>query len=153
MTATRTRASAVAAVTVAEVMVRHPKVLPADASVGEVRAVLADDHVHMVLLTEGQLLRGTLTREDLPAVAAGTEPALNRSQLTGRTVAPDAPGELMLEELVERGTRRLAAVDQQGRLLGLLCLKRGQTGFCSDADAAARGCAAVDHHGATQRPS
>ncbi len=41
--------------------------------------------------------------------------------------------------LLARGRRRLAVVDERGALLGLLCLKRRLTGFCSDADVAARG--------------
>ena len=34
--------------------------------------------------------------------------------------------------------RRLAVVDPQGRLLGLLCLKRSRRGFCSAEDVAER---------------
>ncbi len=41
--------------------------------------------------------------------------------------------------LIHRGLRRLAVVDDNGLLMGLLCLKRKLTGFCSDADVAARG--------------
>ena len=126
-------------VRVAEVMVRHPKVLPASATVGAVRAALEDDHVHMVLLADGDVLRGTVVRADLPSTAPPTERALPRSRLAGRTVPPDADAERVREQLVQEGTRRLAVVDD-GRLLGLLCLKRRQTGFCSDADVADRRC-------------
>lgn len=128
------------AVTVAEVMLARPKVLPVTASVGEVRAVLADDHVHMVLLTDGDMLRGTVVRGDLPATAGPQEPALGCSRLAGRTVAPSADAEGARQQLVESGGRRLAVVDERGHLLGLLCLKRRRTGFCGDADVAARAC-------------
>jgi hypothetical protein len=40
--------------------------------------------------------------------------------------------------MLAAGLRRLAVVDGQGSLLGLLCLKRHLGGFCSDADVAAR---------------
>jgi hypothetical protein len=33
---------------------------------------------------------------------------------------------------VEQGRRRLAVTDEAGRLLGLLCLKKDGTGYCSD---------------------
>ena len=35
--------------------------------------------------------------------------------------------------LLENGIRRAAVVDDGGRLLGLLCLKRHGNGFCTDA--------------------
>ena len=47
----------------------------------------------------------------------------------------------------EQGTRRLAVVDDDGDLLGLLCLKRTLDGFCSDADVRAR---ALEHGGLHQ---
>jgi hypothetical protein len=36
------------------------------------------------------------------------------------------------------GRRRAAVTSADGRLLGLLCLKVSQTGFCSDQDVRAR---------------
>ena len=120
--------------TVQDVMVRRPKTLQSAASVGDVRAVLADDHVHMVLLVEDGRLRGTLLRDDLPTTAGADEPALAWSRLTGRTVPPDADAEAVRIRLVEVDARRRAVVGKDGRLLGLLCLKRHRNGFCSDAD-------------------
>jgi hypothetical protein len=40
--------------------------------------------------------------------------------------------------LLHTGRRRLAVVDGAGRLLGLLCLTRRRTGYCSDAGVAER---------------
>jgi CBS-domain-containing membrane protein len=42
------------------------------------------------------------------------------------------------ELLIERGLRRLAVVNHDSTLLGLMCLKRSRTGFCSDEDVASR---------------
>lgn len=118
-------------------MLRHPKTLPADASLEQVEVVLGNDHVHMVLLTEGRTLVGTLVRTDLPPV--GTEgPALPWSRLAGRTVSPDATTLTVPEHLVDRGIRRLAVVAADGTLLGLICVKRHGGGFCSDAGVASR---------------
>jgi CBS domain-containing protein len=124
--------------TVADVMIRRPKALPVHASVEDVRAVLADDHVVMALLTDDGVLRGTLLREDLPDATPGAAPALPLARVTGRTVAPTAPLADVHVLLVGTGRRRLAVVDGAGRLLGLLCLKRRRTGYCSDAGVAER---------------
>jgi CBS domain-containing protein len=124
-------------VTVADVVVRLPKTLAPDASVADARAVLEDDHVHMLLLTVDGILVGTLVRDDL-AGAEPDAPARTHAVLAGRTVAPDVPAEEAWRLLVGRRLRRLAVVDATGRLVGLLCLTRRLTGFCSDADVAAR---------------
>ena len=124
--------------TVADVVVRLPKTLPIDASITQARGAFADDHVHMLLLTENGQLKGTLLRTDLPDHLDGTDAALSHSRVSGRTIPADTPAELAHAILLACGQRRLAVVDADGFLLGLLCLKRQLTGFCSDADVAAR---------------
>jgi CBS domain-containing protein len=124
--------------TVGDVMVRRPKTMPVDTSVARARACFVDEHVHMLLLTECGRLIGTLVRADLPPDVDGADPALAHSRLTGRTSAADVPAESARQFLLAHGQRRLAVVDADGTLLGLLCLKRRRTGFCTDADVAAR---------------
>ena len=124
--------------TVGDVVVRLPKTLPPALTVAEARAAFEDDHVHLLLVTEAGRLLGTLTRDDLPADADGTAPALGHAVLRGRTIAADVPADEARRLLLEQGRRRLAVVDDAGRLLGLLCLKRRLTGFCSDSDVASR---------------
>lgn len=124
--------------TVAEVMVRYPKVLPIEAAVGQVRAVFEDDHVHMVLLTRGSLLCGTVVRGDVPDSATDAQKAICFAHLAGRTVPATMPTTVVLRSLVARQQRRFAVVDNDGALLGLLCLKARGNGFCSDADVTAR---------------
>ena len=124
--------------TVGDVVVRQPKTLPVDVFVGQARACFTDDHVHLLLLTESGRLIGTLTRTDLPDHLDDNDLALPHSRMAGRTAPPDMSAEQARELLVASGQRRLASVDYQGTLLGLLCLKRSLTGFCSDADVAAR---------------
>jgi CBS-domain-containing membrane protein len=127
---------------VSDVMLRHPKVLDAQATVDEARAALTDDHVHMVLLTEGSTLVGTLVRTDLPPPIQrsdqGSGPALPWSTLRDRTVPSATSADTVNKLLIERGLRRLAVIDHDGTLLGLMCLKRSRTGFCSDEDVASR---------------
>ncbi|HEX3222796.1 MAG TPA: CBS domain-containing protein [Nocardioides sp.] len=123
---------------VSDVVVRLPKTLSPDVPVGQVRAALEDDHVHMLLLTDRGRLVGTLVRGDVPDRAAGEDPALPYAALEGRTVGPDLPADEVRRLMLAEDRRRLAVVDGDGSLLGLLCLKRRLTGFCSDADVASR---------------
>ena len=127
---------------VSDVMLRHPKVLDAQATVDEARVALANDHVHMVLLSQGSTLVGTLVRTDLPHPIQrsdqGSGPALPWSTLRDRTVPSATSADTVNKLLIERGLRRLAVIDHDGTLLGLMCLKRSRTGFCSDEDVASR---------------
>lgn len=123
---------------VSDVVVRLPKTLSPDVRVDQVRAALEDDHVHMLLLTDRGRLVGTLVRGDVPDHAAGRDPALPYAVLEGRTVGPDLPADEARRLMLAEDRRRLAVVDGDGSLLGLLCLKRRLTGFCSDADVADR---------------
>lgn len=123
---------------VGEVMITAPKTLPLDATLADVREAFGDSRVHMVLLARNGLLCGSLLRTDVPDDPAATARAMDLATLTGRTIGPDELIEPIHRRLVESGQRRLAVVDSAGRLLGLLCLKRDQTGFCSDEGVAAR---------------
>lgn len=129
---------------VGHVMLRRPRTLPVDATTARAVAELSAEHVHMLLLTDGRTLAGTLVATDLPLDAAtgvtGTTPALQHARLHGRTVSPAAAAGDVERAMVERGVRRLAVVDEQGALLGLMCLKRRGRGFCSDDDVASRAC-------------
>ena len=132
--------------TVSDAMVTVPWTHGCDLTVAGARDAFGDTHVHMLLLTDDGLLRGTLLRGDLDSADPG-RPALDASTLTERTVGPEHRLDEALELMRAEGTRRLAVVDEDGRLRGLLCLKRTLDGFCSDADVAAR---AVEHDGLHQ---
>jgi hypothetical protein len=119
-------------------MVTQPKTSPATLSIACAHALLADSHVHMVLLVEGHRLVGTLVREDLPPTAVATEAALPYAVLDGRLISPAADAELARLAMSRQVVRRLAVVDDGHRLLGLLCLKASHRGFCADSDVIAR---------------
>jgi CBS domain-containing protein len=134
----------VAAAVVADVMVQAPKVDGPSLTVGDYHAALADDHVHMLLLVEDGRLLGTLVRGDVPAQAEASAAALPYATTRGRTVGPDEPADSVRAKMLASGVRRMVVVDEHGSLVGLLCLKRDLSGFCSDADVAAR---AADREG------
>ncbi len=122
---------------VGEAMITDPKTMAPDVTVGDVRAVFGNDHVHMVLLTEAGVLVGTLVRADLDGAPADG-PAGPLAVLEGRTIGPSASTWEAERALDASGTRRLAVVDGDGVLLGLVCLKRRRNGFCGNQDVRAR---------------
>jgi CBS domain-containing protein len=117
---------------VSEVMIRRPKSLPADATVGEARAMFANPKVLVVPLVEpdGRVL-AELGRDEVPssaqdsehAAAYGSEPHL---------IAPDATMQAAVDTLTELDGERLVVVDEDGRLAGMLCLNRSHGRFCLD---------------------
>jgi len=118
--------------TVADVMVRYPKLCRADSTVGDIRQLFADDHIHAVLVVSGTRLLTVIDRTDLGPDAADSVAAASLGRLSGRVIAPTASAEAALRQLTATGRRRLAVVGPDGSLLGLLCLKHSGAGFCSD---------------------
>jgi len=121
-----------------ELMISAPKTLPIDTQVEAVRRAFDDSHVHMLLLTHRGILCGTLLRGDLQPGLPPNVAALPLATVRGRTVRPEQRISTIHQWLVRSGQRRLAVVNDDGRLLGLLCLKSDQTGFCTDQGVAAR---------------
>ncbi|MDD7939219.1 CBS domain-containing protein [Actinomycetospora lutea] len=120
--------------TVADAMLRRPKVCPPQTTVAQAWDVFADGHVHALLVVARGVLLAVVERADLEG-APPDAPAVERGQLLGRVVGPDADLDATWRAMTGR---RLAVVDPRGTLLGLLCLKRSRRGFCSAADVAAR---------------
>jgi CBS-domain-containing membrane protein len=117
-----------------EVMITRPKTHRPETSLEQVRSWFDDDHVHMALIVaaDGRLVT-TIERDDLNPTASNSACATMLGTLTGRTGKPGDPLDGATTTLLRTGRRRLAVVDDVGRLLGLLCLKRDGTGYCSDA--------------------
>jgi hypothetical protein len=125
-------------VTVADHVVSHPEVHGCGTTVGELRALFLDDHVHMALLLDGRRLVSAVERQDLSPGLADEAPASLVGTLAGRAVRPGEPAEATLASMRASGRRRLAVISDDGTLLGLLCLKASGLGFCSDDDVASR---------------
>ena len=126
--------------TVAEAMLTNPKTHGLDVTVSEAADLFADDHVHMLLLTRGAELHGTLLRADLRPDLHPRRPAIEVATLSCRTTGPDQHVDEALQLMYRGHTRRLAVTDGDHRLLGLLCLKRTLHGFCDESDVLARKC-------------
>lgn len=136
---------AVAARTVGQVMLRSPRRSDPATTVAQARVFFADDHVHALLVVDGDRLLSVVERSDLadPGPSDGFLPVRAFGRTSGRVVGPALP---LDEAMVLLGSerRRLAVVDE-GRLVGLLCLKRSRTGFCTDDDVRARATERATH--------
>ena len=130
--------SAAQVATVADAMITIPKTLEVGASVADARLALADEHVHMLLLTGNGVLHGALVREDLTADLDPRSSALALATLDGRTSSPDRPLAEAAAMMDRSGARRLAVIDREGNLLGLLCLNRTRQRYCTETDVVAR---------------
>jgi predicted transcriptional regulator len=124
--------------TVADHVVSHPAVHGCGTTVGELRALFLDDHVHMALLLDGGRLVSAVERQDLNDGLADEAPASLVGTLVGRAVRSGEPVAETLASMRTNGRRRLAVISDDGALLGLLCLKASGLGFCSDDDVASR---------------
>lgn len=125
-------------VTVADAMLRHPRVHPAALTVAGARAAYAASaKTHLLLLVDAGVLVSTLARDDVREAAPPSAPAAGLGVLDGRIVSPGAPLEPTARAMARARHRRLAVVDARMRLLGLLCLKRSLDGFCTDEAVAA----------------
>jgi hypothetical protein len=125
-------------VTVADCVVTHPTVHDYRTTVGELRALFLDDHIHMALLLDGRRLVTAVERADLAAGVSDEARASLVGTLIGRAVDPRAPAAATLASMRASGRRRLAVTLDDGTLVGLLCLKASGDGFCSDVDVANR---------------
>jgi len=112
----------------ADLMLRDPKTLPAGATVADVRAVLANDHVQMALLADGGAFRGAITTlpDDAPADAA----ALGFVDPSPPTIASDETAAEAFARAHASPHRRVLVLDEDENLLGLLCLNASRTRFC-----------------------
>jgi hypothetical protein len=123
---------------VSEMAVTCPRIHPLSATVGDMRELFLDDHIHMALIVESGRLVAAVQRVDLGPGLADRVPARVIGTLAGRTVRPWASSSETLASMRTSRTRRLAVTGEDGSLLGLLCLKSTGRGFCSDADVAGR---------------
>lgn len=124
--------------TVADAMLRDPTVHPAGLTVDEARQCFrASPKTHLLLLVRDGVLLRAVTTDDLTEQVPGSDPVLAHGSLEDRTVGPDVPVGPLREAMAGTGVRRLAVVDSDMSLLGLLCLKKSLTGFCTDESVAA----------------
>jgi predicted transcriptional regulator len=114
--------------TVADVMMRRPKTLPADVTVAGAQEALGNASVKLLLLVDGD--RFVAAVSDVPADADPQAPAVMYGDDEPPTAAADVPISAALEYLEHRPSGRLIVLDDQRTLLGLVCLTTDGQNFC-----------------------
>ena len=123
---------------VQDAMLTDVKLCDVTATLGEVRDLFDDQHVHSAVVVDAGLLLTVIDRADLVGLDDDHALAVHAGTLGARVIAPDADLDDARAILLTSQRRRLAVVATDGTFQGLLCLKRTLEGFCSEQDAHAR---------------
>lgn len=118
-------------------MIRCPKVCGPTTSIGQIRELFRDDHLHAALIVSKGELQGVIERSDLEGPMPSHTPARIIGCDPERVTGPDVDLQVAWAAMTSTGRRRLAVINPDRQLLGLLCLKKDGLGFCSDIDARA----------------
>ena len=119
------------AMTVAEVMISKPKTLSATATVADARRLFENASVRTALVADAGRYAGELTRSDIEGVDDAAPISAVASTAAG-TAAQDDTVAAALQRMEAAGTDRLAVVDRDGTLRGLVCLSRSHGELCTD---------------------
>lgn len=119
-----------AVLTVGEVMISRPKTLPLTATVAEARAMFENPSVRTALVVDDGRYAGELTRADVEGKDDGT--VLADLASTTATVSQTDTVAAAMERMDAAGTDRLAVVEPDGTLRGLVCLSRSHGHLCTD---------------------
>jgi hypothetical protein len=104
--------------------------LPASATVGEVRGWFAESsHRQVALLADEGRYAGSLTRADLAGDVNPDHPAAQLSR-RGPVIAPDAPAGDGYQLALLSESLRVAVVDDDGTLLGVIGVTEDHQAFC-----------------------
>jgi CBS domain-containing protein len=125
--------------TAAQAMLTTPITHPLAVTVREIREFFTDSHVHAALIVSpAGYLRAVVERDDIADGQAPDEAAAPLGRLPGRVVTMEASLAEVRLVMKAAGRRRVAVTSNDGRLVGLLCMKASQAGFCTDQDVQAR---------------
>lgn len=108
--------------------------LPADATVGDVRAWFAKSASRrLAFIADGERYLGSLTPDDV-AGDGGAERAAVEVARDGPVVAPEAPAATGRDLALQSDARRVPVVDGDGRLLGVVAVTGDLQSFCGTGD-------------------
>jgi CBS domain-containing protein len=118
---------------VKDVMLRAPRTVAPDTTVGQAREMFENPRVRLLLVARAGAFLGAITRESIPDDAADDQPLDSLPSGDGAMVAPDAPVASAVQLLDARNTDRLPVVAGDGAIVGLVCFNRRHGHFCVDA--------------------
>jgi CBS domain-containing protein len=114
----------------ADVVHRRLTTTPAATTVGELRAYFAESGSRrMALVVDGARYLGAIEAAALPADVDGAE-QVGGHAVPGPTIAPGASAEEARQRAIAEPSRRIAVVDDDGRLLGIVAVTRTLDAFC-----------------------
>jgi CBS domain-containing protein len=117
----------------ADVIHKRASALPAEATVGDLRAwFAASDHRKLAVLADADgRYAGSLTRSELEGLddVGGARPAREVAH-DGPTLAPDAPARAGHELALKTDALRVPVVDQDRRLVGVVGVTDDLAAFC-----------------------
>ena len=116
--------------TVADITHIRFSALPADATVGDVRAWFAESTSRrLAFIADGERYVGSLTPADVEGDVDPQRPAAQVAQ-DGPTVSPDAPATTGRDLALLSYARRVPVVDGDRRLLGVVAVTGDLQSFC-----------------------
>ena len=119
-----------AGLTVADVIHAKFTALPASATIGDVRDwFAASTSRRMAFLVDDERYAGSVSAEHVAGDLDPTRPATDVAQ-HGPTVLPDAPATDGQQLALRTTARRVAVVDHDGRLLGVVAVTTDLQAFC-----------------------
>src|SRR5688500_14371506 len=95
---------------IADVMLRSPRTVPPETTVGAARETFENERVRLLLVARGDAFVGAVTRESIPADVPDDEPLAGLASDPGTLVAPDEPVSRAVELIESRDTDRLPVV-------------------------------------------
>lgn len=114
----------------ADVIHKRFSALPADSTVGQVRDWFAASfHRKIAVLANHRRYAGSLTREDLADESDPLRPAADFAR-RHPTVSPDAPALTAHQLALATPALRVAVVDHDGTLIGVVGVTDDLAGFC-----------------------
>ena len=116
--------------TVADITHIRFSALPADATVGDVRAWFAQSTSRrLAFLADGDRYRGSLRPADVAGADDDDRPAVEVAR-DGPSVSPEAPATTGRDLALASDARRVPVVDGDGRLLGVVAVTGDLQSFC-----------------------
>jgi CBS domain-containing protein len=118
---------------VEDVMMREPRVVGPETTVGEARQAFDNPRVRLLLVCRAGAFLGVVTRDLVGADVDGGVTLEQLARSDGALVRPEDPLGGAVELLDADQAERLPVVAADGTLVGLVCFNRKHGHFCVDA--------------------
>ena len=104
-------------------MISNPTLCDDAVTVGDLRRFFLDRHRHAAVIVREGVLIAVIERSDLHPYKPDDVSAAGLGSLEGRVTTPAEPLTPIHQGMLKAGQHRLAVIDRDGKLLGMLCLE------------------------------